>query len=119
MKKIILAMAMIFTVCYIAIAYFTKTDGSFKSKFVSTNVSELYENPLYNKKEIRVKGIVTSSSNIGVISYFELQDNTGTITILSDVAPREGSKVNVIGTYHQYFKLGVRQISVIKSKKIY
>lgn len=119
MKKSILTLATIFTVCYIAFAYFFKTDANFKSKFISTSISELYKNPLYNKKEVCIKGTILSSSNIGIISYFELQDNTGTITVISDVASLVGTKVNVIGNYHQYFKLGERQLSAIKANKIY
>jgi aspartyl/asparaginyl-tRNA synthetase len=118
MKKIILTLAAIFTACYLAFAYFLKSNGSIKSKFITTNISELYQNPLLNKKEVRIQGIVASSSNIGVISYFELQDNTGVITIISDVAPLADSKVIVNGIYHQYFKIGERQISVIKSTNI-
>ena len=82
----------------------------------TTSVKTLLDDPgLYDKKTVRVAGDVGPS--MGLLNYgaYQLDDGTGTITVVtqSNGAPRQGAKVAVEGEFRSAYTLGGSSAAVI------
>jgi len=75
---------------------------------VKITINELRNNiRKYDGKKFLLKGVAKSGINIGgYLKYFEIDDGTGTINVISNKAtPRKGEKVEVIGRFNQKLRL--------------
>lgn len=69
---------------------------------------------------LKVKGVVSSSDNLGIFSYFVLKDvrNDCEIIVVTDrILPSAGEQITVTGTLDEAFKLGENRLLVIREKK--
>ena len=87
-----------------------------------TPIKTLLDDPgRFDKQTVRVAGTVGKS--MGVMGYgaYQLDDGTGTISIVSQQngAPREGAQVGVEGEFRSAFTLGTQSVAVIMEKKRY
>ncbi len=87
-----------------------------------TPIKTLLDDPgRFDKQTVRVAGTVGKS--VGVMGYgaYQLDDGTGTISIVSQEngAPREGAQVGVEGEFRSAFTLGTQSVAVIMEKKRY
>jgi len=73
----------------------------------------------FDKQTVRIAGTVGKS--VGVLGYgaFQLDDGSGTLTIVSKEggAPREGAKVWVEGEFRSAFTLGTETAAVLMEKQ--
>jgi len=83
----------------------------------STNVkiNDIISHPRdYVDKEVNISGKVTDLFSLGFVSYFELDDGSGVIKIItSNPLPAKGEIINVRGTV-QYYTLVSSSLLVIK-----
>ena len=65
----------------------------------STKIRDLLNHPRdYENKEVTIYGSVTDAASLLVVKYFEIQDNTGAIKVITDkVLPSKGEKMQVTG----------------------
>ena len=82
----------------------------------TTSIKTLLDDPgRFNNQTVRVAGDVTHA--VGALGYgaYQLNDGTGTITVVSKAsgAPREGAKVGVEGQFKSAFTLGTESEAVI------
>ncbi len=80
-----------------------------------TNIKSLQENPRnYVNKEVTVEGKVSQTFSLYFINYFELDDGTGKINVITkNPLPNENESISVKGTV-QYYTLGTMRLLVIK-----
>ena len=73
----------------------------------------------YNDKTVRVEGVVKSSMGAFGKGAYDVDDGTGTLTVLAGEgdAPREGVKVEVEGEFESLFTLGSDTGAVLKESK--
>jgi hypothetical protein len=84
-----------------------------------TPIGELLDNSSkYDGKTVRVQGEVREGAGGLGIGAYQLKDNTGQITVVSDQgsAPRKGSKVAVKGKFESLFSLGTAGVAVIREE---
>jgi hypothetical protein len=84
-----------------------------------TPIGELLDNPAkYDGKSVRVEGEVKESlGGLGVGGY-QVRDDTGTLTVVSETAgpPRSGSRISVKGTFQALITLGSRSLAVLREE---
>jgi hypothetical protein len=84
-----------------------------------TPIGELLDNPAkYDGKSVRVEGEVKESvGGLGVGGY-QVRDDTGTLTVVSETAgpPRSGSKISVKGTFQALITLGSKSLAVLREE---
>jgi hypothetical protein len=87
----------------------------------TTPIKELLDDPgRFEDKVVRIAGEVKQS--VGALGYgaYEVNDGTGTLTVVSQSGggtPRVGAKVGVEGTFKSAFTLGSRSIAVLMEKQ--
>jgi len=84
-----------------------------------TPIGQLLDNASrYDGKTVRVKGEVQQSAGALGMGGYQLKDNTGTLTIVSENAtpPRTGSTVGVKGVFQSLFTLGSRSLAVLREQ---
>jgi hypothetical protein len=84
-----------------------------------TPIGELLDNSTkYDGKTVRVQGEVQEGAGGLGVGAYQLKDNTGTITVVSDrgSAPRKGADVSVKGRFESLFSLGRAGIAVIREE---
>jgi len=84
-----------------------------------TPIGDLLNNPSeYNGKTVRVKGEVTKSVGAVVAGAYQIKDDTGTLTVVSDKAspPPEKSKVGVKGVFQSIVTLGTKSLAVLREE---
>jgi hypothetical protein len=75
-----------------------------------TPIGELLDNPSrYDGKTVRIEGEVRGSAGGLGVGAYEVKDNTGTLTVVSDQGspPREGSKIGVKGKFQALITHGL------------
>ena len=87
-----------------------------------TSIKTLLDDPSrFDHQVVRVAGDVTKS--IGVLGYggYQVDDGTGTITVVTkdNGAPRTGAKVGVEGEFRSAFTLGTESVAVILEQQRY
>jgi hypothetical protein len=84
-----------------------------------TPIGQLLDNPShYDGKTVRVEGEVKSSAGGLGVGAYQVQDATGTLTVLSQHAdaPRSGAKVGVKGKFDALLTLGSRSLAVLREE---
>jgi hypothetical protein len=82
----------------------------------TTPIKTLLDDPgLYDRKTVRVAGDVGPSLGILNFGAYQLDDGTGTITVVTRAngAPRQGARVGVQGEFRSAYTLGVSTAAVI------
>jgi hypothetical protein len=69
------------------------------NSFTSTKIKDLLNHPRdYENKDVTIYGTVTNATSLLVIKYFEIEDDTGTIKVITDkLLPAKGEKMRVAG----------------------
>jgi len=84
-----------------------------------TPIGELLSNSSkYNGKTVRVKGEVGESAGLLGRGGYQLKDNTGTITVITETAapPPKGTKTGVKGVFQALFTLGSKSLAVLQEQ---
>jgi hypothetical protein len=84
-----------------------------------TPIGELLDNPArYDGKTVRVEGEVKESAGGLGLGAYQVRDNTGTLTVVSETGgpPRTGSKVGVKGRFEALITLGSRSLAVLREE---
>ena len=84
-----------------------------------TPIGELLQNSTkYNGKTVRVKGEVGESAGLLGRGGYQLKDNTGTITVITETAapPPKGTKTGVKGVFQSLFTLGSKSLAVLQEQ---
>jgi aspartyl/asparaginyl-tRNA synthetase len=65
----------------------------------ATKIKDILDHPRdYQSKEITVYGTVTNAVSLLVIKYYEIQDDTGSIKVVTDnLLPARGERLSVTG----------------------
>jgi hypothetical protein len=82
-----------------------------------TPIGELLNNSSrYNGKTVRVKGEVTRSLGAIVAGAYQVKDETGTLTVVSEKGspPPEKSRIGVKGVFQALVTLGTRSVAVLR-----
>lgn len=107
-------------VIFLAVFLFKFFFGSHPIKTTGADyveINEILENSgRYDDELVRVKGIVVSSTNLG-IKFYKINDGSGTIAIRSkDSVPSKGTEIKVTGKVEQYIKVSDMKIVAIIEK---
>jgi hypothetical protein len=84
-----------------------------------TPIGELLDNSTkYDGKTVRIQGEVREGAGGLGVGAYQLKDNTGQITVVSDrgSAPRKGAKVEVKGKFESLFSLGTASVAVVREE---
>jgi hypothetical protein len=84
-----------------------------------TPIGQLLENSSrYNGKTVRIKGEVTKSVGALVAGAYQVKDDTGTLTVVTEGAspPPEGSKIGVKGVFQALITLGSKSLAILKEQ---
>lgn len=68
-------------------------------KLTSTKIRDIIDHPRdYENKDVTVYGTVVGSSSLVFVKFFELQDDSGSIKVVTNrVLPQDGEKIRVTG----------------------
>jgi hypothetical protein len=84
-----------------------------------TPIGELLDNPArYDGKTVRVEGEVKESAGGLGLGAYQVRDDTGTLTVVSETGgpPRSGSRIGVKGTFEALITLGTRSLAVLREE---
>jgi hypothetical protein len=84
-----------------------------------TPIGELLQNSSkYNGKTVRIKGQVRESAGLLGRGAYQIKDDTGQLTVLSETSapPPTGSKVGVKGVFEALFTFGSRSLAVLREQ---
>jgi hypothetical protein len=84
-----------------------------------TPIGELLDNPArYDGKTVRVQGEVRESAGGLGLGAYQVRDETGTLTVVSETGgpPRSGSKIGVKGRFQALITLGTRSLAVLREE---
>ena len=84
-----------------------------------TPIGELLDNPTkYDGKTVRVEGEVRESAGGLGLGAYQVRDDTGTLTVVSETGgpPRSGSKIGVKGRFQALITLGSRSLAVLREE---
>jgi hypothetical protein len=87
------------------------------NKLSATKIKDILDRPRdYENKEVTVHGTVTESASILIAKYFVLQDNTGSIKVVTNrVLPKNGEQLSVTG-YMESIEIGPERWIVLREK---
>jgi hypothetical protein len=82
---------------------------------LATKIADIRKTPgEYDGRTVTISGKVTSAHNLVVVKYYEVDDGTGEIPVVTESAlPKEGHAVRVKGRVSQAFALGTARLVVI------
>jgi hypothetical protein len=84
-----------------------------------TPIRDLLDDPSrYDGKTVRIKGeVLGAGGGLGVGAY-EVKDETGRLTVVSDQKdpPRSGSQVGVKGKFQALLSLGIKSLAVLREE---
>ncbi len=84
-----------------------------------TPISELLANSTkYNGKTVRIKGEVRNAAGLLGRGAYQVNDKTGTLTVLSETAspPPAGVTTGVKGVFQSLFTLGSKSLAVLQEQ---
>jgi hypothetical protein len=84
-----------------------------------TPIGELLNNPgKYDGKTVSVEGEVKESAGGLGLGAYQVRDDTGTLTVVSETGgpPISGSKINVKGRFQALITLGTRSLAVLREE---
>jgi len=92
--------------------------GVYYFYFMPVPIAKLRENPrIYSGKTIRIHGEVLNNLSLFGQGAFDLQDETGKITVFTSLpTPGTGAKITVEGEVQQPFSMGSLNLTVFKEK---
>jgi hypothetical protein len=72
----------------------------------------------YNGKTVRIKGEVTRSVGAVLAGAYQVKDETGTLTVVSDKGspPTEKSTIGVKGVFQALVTLGSKSLAILKEE---
>ena len=82
-----------------------------------TPIGELLQNSSkYNGKEVRIKGEVKESAGLLGKGAYQVKDETGTLTVISETSapPPSGSTIGVKGVFQALLTLGSKSLAVLR-----
>lgn len=84
----------------------------------STKIKDILDHPRdYENKEVSIYGTVTNTVSLLVIKYYEIQDETGSIKIVTDrLLPSRGEKLRVNGRM-AVIEIGTERWVVLRENK--
>jgi hypothetical protein len=105
-----------FTLIFCVVAFAGISCEQF-NKLTGTKIKDILERPRdYENKEITIHGTVTESASILIAKYFVLQDNTGSIKVITDrVLPKKGEQLSVTGRIES-IEIGPERWIVLREK---
>lgn len=82
---------------------------------LATKIGDIRKAPdSYEGKTVSISGKVTSAHNLVLVKYYEVDDGTGEIPVVTQSQlPKEGEEVHVKGRVDQAFVLGTAHLVVI------
>ena len=85
------------------------------ASLLATKIGDIQKSPgKYDGQTVTIAGKVVSSHNFLVVRYYEVEDRTGRIAVVTENAlPSEGDSVRVKGRVNQAFALGSAHLVVI------
>jgi|ERR1041385_2003982 hypothetical protein len=84
-----------------------------------TPIGELLDNSTrYNGKTVRIEGTVKGSAGALGRGAYQVSDNTGTLTVISEVSspPRTGARVGVKGIFEALATLGEKSLAILREQ---
>jgi len=84
-----------------------------------TPIGDLLANPSrYEGKSVSIQGDVTGGVGALGMGGYQVRDNTGTLTVVSDVgsAPPTGTAVRVKGIFQSLLTIGNRGLAVLRER---
>lgn len=84
-----------------------------------TPISELLQNSSkYNGKTVRIKGEVKESAGLLGRGAYQIKDDTGQLTVVSETSapPPSGSKVGVQGVFEALLTIGSKSLAVLRER---
>lgn len=84
-----------------------------------TPIRQLLDDPgRYDGKSVKIEGRVKESAGAFGLGTYQVQDNTGTLTVVSQSngAPRSGDKIGVQGIFQALFTLGNQSLAVLREQ---
>jgi hypothetical protein len=85
------------------------------NEITTTRIKDILDHPRkYENKEVTIFGTVTDGASLVFIKYFEVQDKTGAIRVVTGrVLPKRGEKIRVTGTMES-IEIGPERLIVIR-----
>ncbi len=84
-------------------------------------IKELLDDPSrFNGETVRIAGEVTQSVGALGVGVYQVNDGTGTLTVVSQAGkgtPRTGAQIGVEGTFRSAFTLGSTTVAVLMEQK--
>jgi hypothetical protein len=83
--------------------------------FGTTKIGDILKDVrAYDGKTVTIAGEVTESANLMIVKYYEVEDGSGKIVVVTERAvPEKGERVRVTGQVNQAFALGDKSVAVI------
>jgi hypothetical protein len=84
-----------------------------------TPIRDLLDDPSrYDGKTVRIKGEVQGAGGGLGVGAYEVKDETGRLTVVSDKKdpPRSGSQVGVKGKFQALLSLGIKSLAVLREE---
>lgn len=84
-----------------------------------TPINQLLNDPSrYDGKTVRIKGQVKGAAGGLGVGAYEVKDNTGTLTVVSDRGdpPRTGANIGVKGKFQALLSLGFKSLAVLREE---
>jgi hypothetical protein len=84
-----------------------------------TPINQLLNDPSrYDGKTVRVQGQVKGAAGGLGVGAYEIQDNTGSLTVVSDKGdpPRTGANIGVKGKFQALLSLGFKSLAVLREE---
>lgn len=87
------------------------------NKLTATKIKDILDHPRdYENKEVTIYGAVTDAASLLVFKYFEIEDGTGRIKVMTDrMLPQKGEKLRVKGTLVSV-EIGPERLLVLREK---
>lgn len=85
------------------------------NKVSATKVRDILDHPRdYENKDVTVYGTVVGANSMIFVKFFELQDDTGTIKVVTNrVLPQKGEKISVTGRMESV-EIGPERVIVLR-----
>lgn len=82
---------------------------------LTTKIGDIQKSPgQYDGQTVTISGTVSASHNLLVVKYYQVDDGSGQIAVVTDSAlPKEGDHVRVKGKVNQAFAIGTARLVVI------
>ena len=85
------------------------------NSLTATKIKDILDHPRdYENKEVTIYGTVANAASLLVVKYFEIEDGTGTMRVVTDrLLPTKGEKLKVTGRM-EVFEMGADRLVVLR-----